>query len=347
MSGGDTTEVREGYRFDEARLIEWMKAHVENFSGPVRVEQFKGGQSNPTYRIRTRERDYVLRRKPPGQLLKGAHAIEREARVMSALDGAGFPVPRVHGVCEDASVIGSSFYLMDCVDGRIFWSATFADLPRDERALMFDAMNDTLARLHRLDADAIGLGDYGRREHYVTRQIERWSRQYREDDLAGRVEAMDRLIEWLPQHEPRDEETCIVHGDFRVDNMIFHPAEARVIGVLDWELSTLGHPLADFAYHLMMYRLPEDILGGLGGTNLAALGLPGEADYVRAYCERTGRQGIPDLDFYIVLNLFRLGAILHGIRGRIARGTAASAQAQQMSARLERVAALAWTLTGE
>ncbi|SAK88970.1 phosphotransferase [Caballeronia hypogeia] len=345
MSADDTTAVREGYRFDEARLFDWMSAHVEGFAGPLRVEQFKGGQSNPTYRIRTNERDYVLRRKPPGQLLKGAHAIEREARVITALDGAGFPVPRVHGLCEDASVIGSSFYLMDCVAGRIFWSAAFPDLPRDARAPMFDAMNDTLARLHRIDPAAIGLGDYGRGGNYAARQIERWSKQYREDDLAGRLADMDRLIEWLQRHIPEDDETSIVHGDFRVDNMIFHPSEPRVVAVLDWELSTLGSPLADFAYHLMMYRMPQDILGGLAGTDLAAHGLPDEAGYVRAYCERTGRSGIPELKFYIVLNLFRLAAILHGIRGRVARGTAASAHAQAMSAKLERVAALAWAQT--
>ncbi|CAN0625298.1 Phosphotransferase family protein [Burkholderia multivorans] len=337
-----TMAVPERHRFDEARLAAWMAAHVDGFAGPMQVQQFKGGQSNPTYRLQTPARNYVLRRKPSGTLLKGAHAIEREARVMSALQTTGFPVPHVYGLCEDASVIGSSFYVMAMVEGRIFWDASFSGLPRESRAAMLDAMNDTLARLHRVDPVAVGLGDYGRTGHYIERQIARWSTQYLEDELAGRNPDMDRLVEWLPQHIPPGDETAIVHGDFRVDNMIFHPSEPRVVAVLDWELSTLGHPLADFAYHAMMFRMPPDILGGLADVDLKAHGLPDEAQYVDAYCRRTGRAGIPGLDFYVAFNLFRFAAILHGIRGRVARGTAASADARAMSSRFERVAALAW-----
>jgi len=340
----DLIDVRPALRFDSRALQDWMAGHVSVGRGPLQIKQFAGGQSNPTYLVHTPEQDYVLRRKPPGPLLKGAHAIEREARVMQALRKADFPVPRVHALCEDESIIGSAFYLMDRVPGRVFWDASFGSLPLSERAAHFDAMNATLARLHQIDPARIGLQDYGRPGQYVQRQVARWSSQYREDDLAGRNDDMDCLADWLPAHLPDEDEAAIVHGDFRVDNMIFHPQAPRVLAVLDWELSTLGHPLSDFAYHVMMYRLPPDILGGLQGVDLAAAGLPSEAAYVRAYCERTGRQAIPDLDVYIAFNLFRFAAILHGIRGRAARGTASSAQAAAMSANLERVAAIGWTL---
>jgi len=335
-------DVRPALRFDEARLTDWLDAHVDSFKGPVSVRQFKGGQSNPTYLLHTAGRDYVLRRKPTGALLKGAHAIEREARVMRALQTTGFPVPDVRVLCEDDTVIGSAFYIMDKVEGRIFWDASFTSVPRAERAAYLDAMNATIAALHQIDPLAAGLADYGRANGYVARQVARWSQQYEQDELAGRNEEMDRLVQWLPQHLPPDEETAIVHGDFRVDNMIFHPTEPRVLAVLDWELSTLGHPLADFAYHAMMYRMPADILGGLADIDPRAAGLPDESAYVQAYCRRTHRAGIADLDFYIAFNLFRFAGILHGIRGRLARGTAASAEASAMSAKLERVAALAW-----
>ncbi len=328
--------------WDEARLDEWMTAHVPGFAGPIQVERFAGGQSNPTYRLRTPGRSYVLRRKPSGVLLKGAHAVEREARVLSALAGTGFPVPKVHALCTDDAVIGSWFYVMDMVEGRIFWNSTFEGLPTAERAACFDAMNATLAQLHGVDFRAIGLSDYGRAGGYVERQVRLWSRQYTGDEAAGRNDHMDRLVAWLPENIPEDDETAIVHGDYRVDNLIFHPTEARVIAVLDWELSTLGHPLADFAYHAMMYRMPADIIGGIEGADLRAAGLPDEAAYTAAYCRRTGRDGIPDLDFYIAFNLFRFAAILHGIGGRVMRGTAASADAVALASRFERVAELAW-----
>ncbi|WP_262503882.1 phosphotransferase [Sphingosinithalassobacter sp. CS137] len=341
-----TREVREAHRFDEARLAGWMAANVEGYAGPLTVTQFRGGQSNPTYRLDTPARAYVLRRKPPGQLLKGAHAVEREARVMAALGGKGFPVPRIFGLCTDEDVIGTWFFVMELVDGRIFWDSTFPDVPREERAAYFNAMNVTLAQLHSIDPDDAGLGDYGRKGRYIERQIARWTRQYREDEAAGRIDAMDRLAEWLPENLPPEQETRVIHGDFRADNMIFHPSEPRVLAVLDWELSTLGDPLADFTYHLLMYRLPSHMLAGLVGADLDALGVTSEADYVAAYCRRTGRESIPALDFYAAFNMFRFAAILHGIKGRMIRGTAASADAERMVATLPELAEIGWRQAG-
>lgn len=323
-----TTPVREGYSFDEAALSRWMDANVEGFAGPLAVEQFKGGQSNPTYKLLTPGRNYVLRRKPPGPVLKGAHAVEREAKVLSALGSVGFPVAHVYGLCTDESVIGSWFYVMEMVEGRIFWEATFPDVPAAERPAYFDAMNATIAQLHSIDHEAVGLGDYGKPGNYFARQVGRWSKQYLEDELAGRDPNMDALVEWLPTAIPDGDETSVVHGDFRCDNMIFHPTEPRVIAVLDWELSTLGHPLADFAYHAMMYHMPPHIVAGLVGADLDALNIPTEAEYVAAYCRRTGRETIPSWDFYMAFNFFRLAAIFHGIKGRYLRGTAASAHAK-------------------
>jgi aminoglycoside phosphotransferase (APT) family kinase protein len=322
-----TTPVREGFRFDEAALARWMGDHVPGFAGPLTVEQFKGGQSNPTYKLTTPGNSYVLRRKPPGQLLKGAHAVEREAKVLTGLAKAGFPVAHVHALCTDDGVIGTWFYIMDLVEGRIFWDATIPEVTREERPAYFDAMNATMAALHNVDYAAVGLADYGKPGNYFERQIGRWSKQYVEDVDAGRDPDMDRLIEWLPAHIPAGDDTAIVHGDFRIDNMIFHPTEPRVLAVLDWELSTLGHPLADFSYHAMMYHMPPHIVAGLAGADLAALNIPSEADYIAAYCARTGRDGIADYRFYTAFNFFRLAAIFHGIKGRVIRGTAASAQA--------------------
>lgn len=339
-----TTEVREAHRFDAAALRSWLERNVAGFAGPLRVEQFRGGQSNPTYRLVTPSRCYVLRRKPPGKLLPGAHAIEREYRVISALGRQDFPVAEALALCEDPSVIGTAFYVMAMVEGRIFWEAALPEVSAAERPAYFDAMNAAIARLHGIDPEAAGLADYGKAGNYFERQIGRWSKQYQDEAEAGRVAAMDRLIDWLPRNIPKSgDETRIIHGDFRCDNMVFHSTEPKVVAVLDWELSTLGHPLADFAYHLMMYRLPVEFTAGLHGLDLTALNIPSEADYVAAYCRRTGREGIPDLDFYIAFNMFRLAAIVHGIKGRIARGTAASAHAETMAARLENLAELAWT----
>jgi aminoglycoside phosphotransferase (APT) family kinase protein len=318
-----------------------MASHVEGFAGPLTIEQFKGGQSNPTYKLLTPARNYVLRRKPPGQLLPSAHAVDREYRVITALHGQGFPVARTFGLCTDDSVIGTWFYIMECVEGRIIWDTSFPAVRREQRAAHFDAMNQTLAQLHSIDIGEAGLESYGKPGNYFARQIGRWSKQYLEDAEAGRVPAMDRLVDWLPANIPSGEEVAVVHGDYRCDNMIFHATEPKVLAVLDWELSTLGHPLADFSYHLMMYRMPPETTTGLVGRDLEALGIPSEAEYVAAYCERTGRSGIDNLDFYLAYNLFRLAAIVHGIRGRVVRGTATSAHARKMAEGVEGLANLA------
>lgn len=321
--------VRDGFGFDYAALTRWMEAHVEGFQGPLTVYEFRGGQSNPTYKLVTPGKTYVLRRKPFGDLIAGAHAVDREARILLALGATGFPVARVYGVCLDEDVIGSWFYIMDMVEGRIFWDATFASVPADRRPAYFSAMNDTLARLHQIDAAAIGLADFGRGENYLARQINRWTRSYLSDSDAGRDAGMDWLIEFLPNAIPDSDETAIVHGDYRCDNMIFHPTEPKIVAVLDWELSTLGHPLADFTYHAMMYRMPPQIVAGLGDVDPASLNIPTEAEYVEQYCAATGRRSIPNYEFFIAFNFFRMAAIFHGIKGRVVRGSAASAHSAQ------------------
>jgi aminoglycoside phosphotransferase (APT) family kinase protein len=338
-----TRAVSDRLRFDEAALEAWMQEHVAGFRGPIRVSQFTGGQSNPTYRIDTPGGAYVVRRKPPGTLLPGAHAVEREYRVLAALGGQGFPVPRVHGLCEDESLIGTAFYVMGMVEGRIFWEAQLPGLSREQRAAAFDSMNTTIAQLHNFPPEAIGLGDYGKPTGFVERQVARWSKQYVGDVEAGRIEAMDRLVDWLEKNLPPDSgRSSVVHGDFRCDNMIFDAAKPEVRAVLDWELSTLGDPAADFTYHLMMYRMPTELFAGLAGMNVEPLGIPSEEDYVAAYCRRTGRDRLPNKDYLVVFCMFRLAAILHGIKGRLARGTASSAHAAQMVEKLEPLADLAW-----
>ena len=340
-----TREVSERLRFDVAALERWMTDHVPGVAGPLKVSQFKGGQSNPTYRIDSPSgRSFVLRRKPPGKLLPGAHAVDREARVMSALGKQGFPVPHVYGVCDDENVIGTPFFVMDLVDGRIIWEPTFPGLTSSDRAAHFGAMNSTIARLHSFDPEAVGLGDYGRASGFVERQVARWSKQYETDVEAGRVVAMDRVTAWLRDNLPPDSgEARIVHGDFRCDNMIFAPSEARVAAVLDWELSTLGDPAADFVYHLLMYRMPAGMFTGLAGLDFAELGIPTEQEYIDAYCRRTGRSSLPNVDYLVVFVMFRLAAICHGIRGRLARGSASSAHAEATAALTEPLAELAMT----
>ena len=338
-----TMPVRAGLELDQAALDAYMQAHVAGFTPPVSIEQFRGGQSNPTYRLTDGAgKRYVLRRKPPGQLLKSAHAVDREYRIMTALGNTDVPVPRTHALCEDDSVLGSAFFIMDCVEGRIFWEPWLPALEPAERGAVYDGMNAAIARLHMADYEAAGLGDYGKPGNYFARQISRWSRQYLEDEEAGRIEAMDRLIEWLPENIPPGDETTIVHGDCRIDNMIFHPTEPRVVAFLDWELSTLGHPLADFSYNCLQYRLAPDMFSGMAGLDLPALGIPSEEDYVAAYCARTGRDGIQSWDYYIAFNLFRLAAILHGIQGRVIRGTASSKYAAERGALAGPMAEAAW-----
>lgn len=339
-----TTEVRAGMELDIPRLDAYLREHVDGYAGPLTARQFKGGQSNPTYLLVTPGKRYVLRRKPPGQLLASAHAVDREYRVLNALGRhSNVPVAKTYALCRDDSVIGTWFFVMDNVEGRIFWDPSFPEVSREERPRHFDAMNAALASLHNVDPLAANLSDYGKPAGYLSRQVERWSKQYRQDEAAGRVAALERLIDWLPQHLPKQEQpAAIVHGDYRADNLIFHPTEPRVVAILDWELSTLGDPLADFAYHLMVYRMPTLGVAGLAGKDLRALNIPSESQYVQAYCARTGRSGIEDLNFYVAFCMFRLAGIMHGIRGRVARGTAVSARARDYANQVERLSELAW-----
>ena len=331
-----TMPVREGYGFDTVRLERWMAEHVESFSGPLTIEQFKGGQSNPTYKLLTPHCAYVMRRKPPGAILKGAHAVEREAKAIAALGQAGFPVAHMYGLCVDEEVIGTCFYVMEMIEGRIFWDGTFPGISREGRPAYFDAMNATLARLHQIDYRSIGLAEYGKSGDYISRQIGLWTKQYLGDEDEGRDPNMDRLIEWLPAHIPAGDETTIVHGDFRCDNMIFHPTEPRVLAVLDWELSTLGDPMADFTYLLMQWTMP-----GLANADLKALNIPSMEEAAQIYCNVTG-VNVPDLNWYFSYNLFRLAGITQGIAGRIRDGTAANAKAIESAKRTVPLSKDAW-----
>jgi aminoglycoside phosphotransferase (APT) family kinase protein len=338
-----TMPVVEKQRFDVAALEAWMRANVAGFEGPIEVEQFRGGQSNPTFRISTPGRRYVMRRKPAGKLLPSAHAVDREYRVMTALAGTDVPVPRTFGLCTDDAVIGSAFFVMDCVEGRVFWDGLLPDLASAERGRVYDEMNRVIAALHQVDYAALGLADYGKPGNYFARQIGRWTKQYQASETE-KIEAMDRLIEWLPANIPPEEETTIVHGDFRIDNMIFHPTEPRVLALLDWELSTLGHPLADLSYHLMSWHVPPGIFRGLLGHDLRALGIPEEPEYVERYCERVGRGPIdPDhWDFYVAYNMFRGAAIVQGVMKRAMEGTAASQHAIQVGKTARPTAEYGW-----
>ncbi|MDH4051315.1 MAG: phosphotransferase [Rubrivivax sp.] len=346
-----TRPVHEQHAFDVAALQTYLSAHVEGFAGPLQVSQFKGGQSNPTFKVQTPVATYVLRSKPgpASRLLPSAHAIEREYRVMSALASQGVPVARMHLLCEDESVIGRAFYLMQFVDGRVLWDQSLPGMTPGERAALYDEMNRVIATLHRVDVAGAGLADYGRPGSYIDRQIGRWSKQYLAS-RTGPLDPMDRLLEWLPAHVPasaRDEtQVSVVHGDYRLDNLIFHPDQPRVLAVLDWELSTLGHPLADFSYHCMGWHIPPGTFRGIGGLDLATLGIPAERDYVRRYCERTSRFDVDSLmadwNFYLAYNLFRLAAITQGIAKRVLDGTAASEQARATGAATPALAELAW-----
>jgi len=328
---------------DCARLEIWLLGHVEGFRGPATINKFADGQSNPTYRISSPSGTYVVRRKPSGSLLPSAHAVDREFRVQKALWASAVPVARVHAYCEDDSVIGSAFYVMDFVPGRIFWDQRLPDLTRAERTAIFDSMNDTIARLHLIDPVSVGLGDFGRPGNFMERQVSRWSKQYRTSQTE-QISAVDRLIEWLPSHLPPGSGTRIVHGDFRMDNLIVHPREPRVVAVLDWELSTLGDPVADFAYHAMAWRIAPDLFGGLAGVDFAELGIPDEKTYRALYCRRSGRDAIDDWDFYIVFGMFRMAAILQGIAKRAADGTASSEHAAAFGRRARPIAEQAWEL---
>ncbi len=321
-----TKEVAERLRFDPARLEAYLHEHVPGFAGPVVVSQFKGGQSNPTYLVETASRRYALRRKPPGKLLPSAHAVDREYRIISALYAERFPVAEPVLYCADETVIGTAFFVTAYVEGRVFWEPHMPASEPAERAAVYDAMNATLARLHTFDPTAIGLADYGRGENYVARQVERWSKQYRASETEP-IEDMERLIAWLPAHLPPPQAPRVVHGDYRLDNMIVAPDAAKILAVLDWELSTLGDPLADFSYHLMQWHMPhaEAGTGSLVGLDLAALGIPTQKDYVASYVARTGLDPRLHLPVYFAYNFFRLAAIMQGIAGRVRDGTATSA----------------------
>ena len=338
-----TRPVSERHAFDTGRLADWLRANVEGYSGELAVEQFKGGQSNPTFLLSAGNRKYVMRRKPPGKLLPSAHAVDREYRVISALAKTDVPVARSYALCQDDAVIGTAFYVMDYVEGRILWDPALPGMQPAERTAIFDEMNRVIAALHNVDYAAVGLADYGKPGSYFAREIDRWSKQYRASETE-KIEAMDNLMAWLPANIPAGDETSIVHGDYRLDNVIFHPSEPRILAVIDWELSTLGHPLSDFAYHFMTWRLSPGQFRGLQGHDLAALGIPGEADYVALYCRRTGRESIPaaEWEYYLAFNMFRLTAILQGIMARAMQGNAASQEAIDTGKRARPLAEEAW-----
>lgn len=338
-----TRPVSPRHAFDTGRLADWLRANVEGYSGELAVEQFKGGQSNPTFLLSAGNRKYVMRRKPPGKLLPSAHAVDREYRVITALAKTDVPVAKSYALCEDDAVIGTAFYVMDYVAGRILWDPALPGMAPAERTAIFDEMNRVIAALHSVDYAAVGLADYGKPGSYFSRQIDRWSKQYRASETE-KIEAMDNLMAWLPANIPAGDETSIVHGDYRLDNVIFHPSEPRILAVIDWELSTLGHPLSDFAYHCMTWRLSPGQFRGLQGHDLAALGIPGEADYVAQYCRRTGRASIPaaEWEYYLAFNMFRLTAILQGIMARAMQGNAASQEAIDTGKRARPLAEEAW-----
>jgi aminoglycoside phosphotransferase (APT) family kinase protein len=326
---------------DTATLVPWLEAHVPGFAGPLAYAKFPGGQSNPTYRLDTPGGAYVLRRKPFGALLASAHAVDREYRLIAALHPTGFPVARPYALCADEGVIGAMFYVMALADGRNLWDGTLPGSAPAERTALYEAMVDTLAALHTIDHEAVGLADYGKPGNYFARQVERWTRQYRASETEPMPE-VERLIDFLPRTLPPQTRTAIVHGDYRIDNLIFAPAAPQVIAVLDWELSTLGDPLADFSYFLMSWVTPPDGRSGLLGRTGAATGIPSIEAMTERYCRATGRDGVPDLNWYFAYNLFRLTGIVQGIKKRIVDGTASSAQAEASAAQVYRLASAAW-----
>ena len=346
---GSTVEVAPNSAFDEQRLAAYLTGRIRGFSGPMRVRQFEGGQSNPTFLISTPGKSYVLRRKPAGVLLKSAHAVDREYRVTRALFDAGLPVAEPLVLCEDEDVIGTMFYMMRHVPGHSFWDPRMPNLDPAERAAIYDSANETLARLHSVDYEAIGLGDYGRPGNYFARQISRWTRQY-EASRTRDIPEMERLIAWLPGAVPdTDDRATIIHGDYSFHNLLIHPSELRVSAVIDWELSTLGDPLGDLTYHMMEWFRPEgvDVRGTLQGADLAALGIPSAEEYARRYCERTGLRGDPTHPFYRAFNLFRIAAILQGIAGRARDGVQTAANASEIVTRIEPLAKAAWLAAQE
>ena len=338
-----TKEVQAHLTFSTDKLEQFMLDAVEGYQGPLAVREFKGGQSNPTYQLVTPSRRYVLRRKPPGVLLPSAHAVDREFRVIDALYRTGFPAPRAYALCEDEAVVGTIFYVMEMVEGRILWDLSLPGQTPTARREIYDAVLSTLARLQSLDYKQVGLEGFGKPNDYMARQIHRWSKIYVASE-TNNIPLMDKLNEWLPQHIPPSDETCIIHGDYRLDNMILHPTENRVIAVLDWELSTLGDPLGDFSYHMAPWVIPavDERVSSLEGMDLAALGIPTQAQYLARYCELTGRKAIAHMDFYNAYTAWRLAAIYQGIIKRVEDGTAASSDATTTTDIVERLAERAW-----
>jgi aminoglycoside phosphotransferase (APT) family kinase protein len=345
-----TKDVADALRLDGGRLESYLARHIDGFAGPLTLRQFKGGQSNPTYLLQTPAQRFVLRRKPPGKLLPSAHAVDREFRVIAALHRQDFPVPQPIFYCADDNVAGTPFYVMDYVEGRVFWDPWMPDTSSADRAAVYDAMNATLARLHSYQPAAIGLADYGRGENYVARQVDRWSKQYRASETE-KIDEMEWIMEWLPAHLPPAGPVRLVHGDYRLDNMILHASEPRVLAVLDWELSTLGDPLADFTYHCMQWHMPHSDsgagTGSLVGFDLKALGIPSLSDYVDAYVARTGLDPRPYLAVYSAYNFFRLAAILQGIVGRVRDGTATNENAPARAQMVRPLAVTAWEFARE
>ncbi len=336
------TETPDRLKFDEAALQRYMKSHVRNYKGPLTVEKFRGGQSNPTYLLTTPKKKYVLRRKPPGKLLPSAHAVDREYRVITALGREGFPVPETFALCEDAELIGTAFFIMDYVEGRIFWDASLPGVPPAERRALYLELIAVMARLHAIDFSAAGLQDFGKAGNYFGRQIDRWSKQYKAAK-SSEIAEMDHLIAWLPTAIPSGDDVSIVHGDFRFDNVIVDQNAPKARAVLDWELSTLGHPLADFTYFLMVWHFPPTIRGGLAGLNLKPLGIPSLEEACGHYCEKTGRRSLADFDFCLAYNMFRLASIAQGVYARALQGNASSPEAVKMGESVPPLAALAWS----
>lgn len=339
----DWPAVDNGESLDLVRLGQYLRTHIVGFSGALEASRFKGGQSNPTFLLAAGGKRYVLRKKPRGILLPSAHAVEREYLIIAALAGTNVPVPKAYCLCEDSSVIGTPFYIMEYVDGRVLWDPALAGMDRGERAAVYDEVNRVIAALHQVDYKAQGLESFGKAGNYFERQIARWTSQYRAS-ATETLAPMEALIEWLPAHIPASCETTVVHGDLRLDNLIFHPTEPQVLAILDWELSTLGHPLADFAYHALTWRLRSDEFRGMAEYDLDSLGIPAESEYVQLYCKRTGRPPIPkkEWDFYLAYSLFRLAAILQGVLHRALDGTAASEEALQTGRKGRRIAELGW-----
>ncbi len=340
---GTTTEIRTAHRFDEGALADYLQNHTDRFSGGLEIRQFEGGQSNPTFLVRTGDRFYVLRKKPPGKLLPSAHQVDREYRVMKALAGSGVPVPEMICLCTDPSVIGTDFYVMSFIDGRIFRDPQLPEIAAGDRSAIYESMISVMATLHNVDYKAVGLDDFGRPGNYFERQIGRWSKQYHAAQTEE-VESMEHLIRWMPEHIPGDQSVTIAHGDFRLENSVYDPSEPRMTAILDWELSTIGHPLADLGYNCMLYHIMSPQIGGLVGVDYAATGIPDERSYVRRYCELTGRDSIEDWDFYVAFSIFRLASIAQGVYKRGLDGNASSERAMMFKDACRMLTDTAWNL---